>query len=215
MKRPRLSYANVMSSLALFVALGGTSYAITKLPENSVGSAQVRDGSLRSRDLASDARVAGPRGPRGTEGPAGPAGAVGPAGATGPSDVIETKATAAKSIPPQAGGTVSLASLTLDAGSWSVEGQTKLIYNPGSPGSEFFDCDLKTSTGTLLDRATARVGTDAIGSMATTLPVRSTGTFDVRTEVVLACTHPSTIAPDPYAEQSVLQATRVGRIQQR
>ncbi len=53
---PRLSYANVLATLALFLALGGTSYAVTALPSNSVGTKQlkknavtgvkVKDGSL-------------------------------------------------------------------------------------------------------------------------------------------------------------------------
>jgi hypothetical protein len=38
----RLSYANVASTLALFLALGGVSYAAVKLPANSVGSKQLR-----------------------------------------------------------------------------------------------------------------------------------------------------------------------------
>src|SRR4051794_25844810 len=44
--RHRLSYANVTASLALFLALGGTSYAVLH-----VGSRDVVDNSLRSRDI--------------------------------------------------------------------------------------------------------------------------------------------------------------------
>ena len=61
------SAATVIATLALFVALGGTGYAVTKLPSNSVGTAQlkknavtsakVKDGSLRRADLAADART--------------------------------------------------------------------------------------------------------------------------------------------------------------
>ena len=48
--REWVSYANVMSTLALFVALGGTSYALT-LPRNSVGSSQLKSDSVgRIRD---------------------------------------------------------------------------------------------------------------------------------------------------------------------
>lgn len=60
MKR-RPSPALVISILALFVALGGTSYAVTQLPKNSVGTpqlkknavtgAKVKDGSLSGTDL--------------------------------------------------------------------------------------------------------------------------------------------------------------------
>ena len=49
--RGRLTYANVIASLALFVALGRTSYAALRLPHNSVGPAQlsVRLRSVRPR----------------------------------------------------------------------------------------------------------------------------------------------------------------------
>jgi hypothetical protein len=45
-----VSYANVTATLALFVALGGTSYAVLH-----VGSRDVVDNSLRSRDVRNDA----------------------------------------------------------------------------------------------------------------------------------------------------------------
>jgi hypothetical protein len=33
--RPKLTYANVMATIAVFIALGGASYASLKLPKNS------------------------------------------------------------------------------------------------------------------------------------------------------------------------------------
>lgn len=71
-----------VACLALLVALGGTGYAATVLPRNSVGTAQVKNNSLLSQDFKSG--VLRP-GPRGAAGPAGPAGAAGPAGPAGPS----------------------------------------------------------------------------------------------------------------------------------
>src|SRR5262245_9850382 len=70
--------------LALFVALGGTAAAAgTKLlPKNSVGSAQVINGSLQKGDL-SNATLRALRGSQGTEGPVGPQGTVGPQGLQG------------------------------------------------------------------------------------------------------------------------------------
>jgi hypothetical protein len=44
--REHLSYSNIIATAALFVALGGTSYAVL-----NVGSGNVVDNSLRSRDL--------------------------------------------------------------------------------------------------------------------------------------------------------------------
>lgn len=59
---PRFTYANVVSTLCLFVLLGGTAYATLSLPKNSVGSKQlklhavtsskVKPGSLSAADLS-------------------------------------------------------------------------------------------------------------------------------------------------------------------
>jgi hypothetical protein len=43
----RLSYANVIATLALFAALGGASYAAIVLPANSVGPRQLRRGAVK------------------------------------------------------------------------------------------------------------------------------------------------------------------------
>ena len=51
----RLTYANVISTLALFLALGGGAYAATKLPSNSVSSKQIKARSIKASDLASGA----------------------------------------------------------------------------------------------------------------------------------------------------------------
>jgi hypothetical protein len=47
-----LTYGNVVATLALFVALGGASYAAVMLPANSVGSRQLRSGAVEPRNLA-------------------------------------------------------------------------------------------------------------------------------------------------------------------
>jgi hypothetical protein len=81
----RPSSATVIAVVALFVALGGTSYATvtTLLPKNGVGSTQVINGSLQKVDLSTKA-IRGLRGTRGPQGVAGPQGVTGPQGATGP-----------------------------------------------------------------------------------------------------------------------------------
>ena len=76
--RRRLSYANVMATVAVFLALGGGAYAAFKLPKNSVGTQQLRKNAVTSSKvknhslLASDFRLgqlpAGPRGPQGIPG---------------------------------------------------------------------------------------------------------------------------------------------------
>lgn len=59
--RRRLTYANVMATIAVFVALGGSSYAALSLPKKSVGTKQlkrnavtspkVRDGAITGADV--------------------------------------------------------------------------------------------------------------------------------------------------------------------
>jgi hypothetical protein len=87
----KLTYANVMATIAVFVALGGVGYAATRLPRNSVGTKQIRKAAVTPAKLNKAAKralqgPAGPEGPRGGEGPRGPAGQQGqrgPQGATG------------------------------------------------------------------------------------------------------------------------------------
>lgn len=44
--RKRLTYANLMSTLAVFLVLGGAAVAATRLPRNSVGTRQLRRNSV-------------------------------------------------------------------------------------------------------------------------------------------------------------------------
>jgi hypothetical protein len=95
--RARLSFANLVSLIALFVALGGTSYG---LATGSIGSREIENNSVRSKDIRANEVRSGdvrnfsllerdfktgelPAGPRGATGATGPQGATGPTGATG------------------------------------------------------------------------------------------------------------------------------------
>jgi hypothetical protein len=53
--RPRLTYANVMATVALFIALGGGAYAATALPANSVGSKQLKKSAVVSGKIKNNA----------------------------------------------------------------------------------------------------------------------------------------------------------------
>ena len=48
--RQRITFANVVSLLALFVALGGSSYAAVTLKRNSVLSMNIKDGQVQKDD---------------------------------------------------------------------------------------------------------------------------------------------------------------------
>lgn len=52
---PRPTYANVTATVALVLALGGTSYAAVVLPKNSVGSKQIKANAVKSADVKNDA----------------------------------------------------------------------------------------------------------------------------------------------------------------
>jgi hypothetical protein len=100
--RPKPS--DILSVAAVFIALGGTSYAAISLPRASVGhrelkpdavsSTRIADRSIKRRDLARNvlagggqtgpAGPSGPAGPRGETGPQGPKGDTGPQGPPGP-----------------------------------------------------------------------------------------------------------------------------------
>jgi hypothetical protein len=102
----------VIACLALLVALSGTGYAVSNLPPQSVGSAQLKDNAVTNTKIANSAVTsekvrnrsllaidflpgqlprgkAGPAGPAGQAGPAGPTGA---AGAAGPAGAISSVA---------------------------------------------------------------------------------------------------------------------------
>jgi hypothetical protein len=102
----RSGYANVMATVAVFVALGGSSYAAMtvtgeQIQDNSVASPDLRDNAVRGKDIrrgtvkSSDIRDSSLRardfrpgelkpGARGETGAAGAVGAEGPRGAAGP-----------------------------------------------------------------------------------------------------------------------------------
>src|SRR4051794_21948862 len=53
--RGKLTYANVTATIALFIALGGASYAAMKLPKNSIGSKQLKKSSVTTGKIKNGA----------------------------------------------------------------------------------------------------------------------------------------------------------------
>jgi len=86
-------HSTVVAYVALFIALGGTSYAAVKLPKNSVGGTQikanavtsgkVKNGSLRKADFKASDLPVGPAGAQGAQGLQGPKGDKGDQGLQG------------------------------------------------------------------------------------------------------------------------------------
>ena len=58
--RPKLSYANIVSTLCLFLLLGGGAYAAIKLPKNSVGTKQLKKSAVTAAKIKNGA-ITGPK----------------------------------------------------------------------------------------------------------------------------------------------------------
>ncbi len=108
--RPKLSYANVVSTICLFLLLGGGAAvaATQQLAKNSVGPRQLKKGAVTPAKLAPVTRTAltGAQGPAGPRGETGATGTAGPTGPTGPQGAAATKLFAQV----QADGTVNYSS---------------------------------------------------------------------------------------------------------
>lgn len=88
MKRPSPSL--VISFLALFIALSGTSYAVAKLPKKSVGTAQLKNSAVTTKKVKNGSLLASdfkpgqlPAGAKGDTGEKGDRGATGPSTSAG------------------------------------------------------------------------------------------------------------------------------------
>jgi hypothetical protein len=172
--RSHLSYANVMASIALFVALGGSSYAalritgsnvkdssltgrdiarnsVTGADIKSLGSADIKDGSLLARDFKpgelSDGsqQQGGGKGEKGDPGAPGPAGARGNAGPAGSSSNVLASGSTLRGVfalaaPADAAGDAVEGSIHFNLSSaptahYIQQGSTPPAQCPGSPAA--------------------------------------------------------------------------------
>lgn len=135
----RLTYANVMSTLAVFMVLGGGAAVASNhiLPKNSVGtpqlkknavtkakikknaidSSRIRDGSLLAQDFKAGHLPAGPTGAQGAPGAPGP---------RGPSDGRASSVNGNVQLGTSEASPLVVDSLALAPGKWLVVGETAL-----------------------------------------------------------------------------------------
>jgi hypothetical protein len=167
--RARMTYGNVVASLALFIALGGTSYAAIQLPKDSVGtkqlrahavtSAKVKQGSLLLGDFRASQRAllqgpAGPQGHVGAQGERGPQGPAGPRGEQGVPGLPATKLFAHVSLAATGNYGSGVTNVTrVQAGIYNVTFDQPVtgcvaVGNVGSPGFINDDAWLVASPGT-------------------------------------------------------------------
>lgn len=107
-----------LALLALFIALGGTSYAAIKLPANSVGSSQIKNKAVTPKKVSPAAvklfrGKKGAKGATGATGPTGPTGLRGPAGGTAWAFAASNRAGAET---PIGGSDTTVLSLVADGG---------------------------------------------------------------------------------------------------
>ena len=223
--RGHLTYANVVSTLCLFLLVGGgAAVAAVELPKDSVGTRQLRAGAVTPSKLskASTAALLGAAGPAGPQGPTGPAGREGPPGREGrtgpegregkagapgapgppgPSDLFSTTGSF-RSLTPGPGGVV-VSILSLPAGQYLV---TSSQVAQAEGGAAELDCELVAAGqpgGAVFFTRLAAGGLAAtvVGQVSLSLP--SPGS------VLTACTahEHQVIVPEPR-----LEAIKVGAI---
>ena len=189
------SYANVTATLALVIALGGTSYAAIKLPKNSVRSIQVKDRSLLKKDFKTGQLPAGKRGPTGPQGPAGPAGDAGAGGAA--SSIVVNRSEPAEALVPGAGDQV-VQSVSLPGGSWAVTAKF-IAENGGAVG--FLACTLQIG-GVVVDSLGAGAGVDFDqGAASNTLT--GAGSLGGAGSAAVVCNTSNTVAAGTYRAKSI------------
>lgn len=203
----RLSYSNVMATIAVFIALGGTSYAVVKLPRNSVGTEQVKNRSLRSEDLARGA-IAAVRGPRGPEGPQGAAGPQGPAGVA---SIITAEERAVMPLSLTPGGSANVVELLAPPGRWWFIGSASAV-NEGV--GDQFRCHIVFGQTMGAASTVARVGVDATSSLAANLVLHEGRTLTATTAVRLRCHHDGALSGgNPRIDHGQLTAIRADSLE--
>jgi hypothetical protein len=198
--------SKVLSFIAIFIALSGSSYAAIRLKPNSVTSPTVKDGSLLRRDFKTGvlpattrvtasagatgaAGLAGPQGEKGEKGEKGDSGPVGPSEAQsvykyGPAGQITPAAT-------------TFAGLDLAPGAYLVEAKLAVA----AVGPVAVTCELHA--GQAKDEALATEGANTLNMhLTTTLAAAGTAT--------LKCSASNAQLSLPAAGNIRLTAVRLG-----
>jgi hypothetical protein len=140
----RLSYANLIATLALFLALGGSSYAALNLPKGSVGGTQlkrnsvsspkVKRGSLLLSDFKASQRASlrGPQGPQGLKGDVGASGATSVAAREGAFTTVQPDEFGAAAVDCNPGEVATGGGIELNNGSARDMVQVKSVPTPSA-----------------------------------------------------------------------------------
>jgi hypothetical protein len=180
-----------MSTIAVFIVLGGGAYAATKLPKNSVGTKQIKNGAVTKAKLAKGLSVAGPKGDTGapgakgdkgdpgakgdqglpgTNGTNGTNGVDGQDGARGPSSLQFGGAATVADLDNTSSGS-TLGSIITAGGVYQVTAKSTLTNTAGTVAT--VDCQVAVSGPTVLDSATVKIPANG----ATTVSLAAAGSI--------------------------------------
>ena len=180
MRRP--SPALVISIIALVFAMGGTGWAVTQLPRNSVGtpqlkqsavtSAKIKDGTIATADLAAATRTAlrgqtGATGATGAQGPPGPS--VGAAAMSATVTTINASSTEVVALGNSASASRS-GPITVTQASRLLFSATVHLTKPTTGTRAYATCRVQYARAAAAGTATVIRDTDTANSAAAFLP---------------------------------------------
>ena len=158
---------NIVGYLALFIALGGTSYAAVNLPRNSVGNKQLRanavtSGKVKNRTLRPTDFAPGTlrRGLRGPDGPAGSLADGLPSGKT-----LRGRFEAGDGSPPNNVNDVASEAISFGAQLAVAPPRTIVMNPPGPPQCPGTVADPKAAAGHLCLYVGDRVGISSLDTL--------------------------------------------------
>lgn len=169
---PLLPLAVLVGALVLATtggAVAGSMITGRQIKNNTVTSADVRDGNLRRADLSPDALVPGPAGPAG---PAGADGSQGPEGPAGTSTLYRTRMTGRLVV--NQGQHVLVAQLQLPPGVHALTATFQLRYEGGAQ-----DWPASCSLGTGFNVTSGSVDFSGTAGGMTTMPMTLTRVLEV------------------------------------
>jgi Collagen triple helix repeat (20 copies) len=207
--RRHLTYANVVASLALFLALGGAAFAATQLPRNSVGTGQLKPEAVTAGKIAKKTRnqLMGAQGPQGPQGKTGKTGAKGATGARGSTGAAGAKGTAGtdgtgpafevftsnKAVPGP------IVAQTLGAGAYTLSANVSLTNSSGAAAKVI-----------CLISGGGEMNTTIGDTESATMSLSTTRSLNAATAVELTCAGPSGVTAT-YANMIATQAKSVAR----
>lgn len=198
--RPRLTYANVASTLALVVALTGGAFAATKLvgSDGQVYGCVTKKGKLT---LVKAGKKCGKHKKAIAWSQTGPAGAPGKPGATGPSDIFHDSSFGGK-LATSGDTPTTFVSVQLPAGHYMAVGYLEL--SDAGPDT-VVRCYLE-------DSGHLYIGTSASNAHPTQMTVDVPLSYAKPTTLSLACSHEDTVDPPPEIGYARIWAIKTGHL---